>query len=518
MIFYNSTNISQKTQALSPNLLTICAITKVSTMIHIDLSSKRARLALRFFSYGVMTLATIFLTIAAVFYAMGYRFNQNDLTFEQGGLIQFRSLPGNAQVVIDDKLQNFTTPGRANLGAGTHTIKMQLSGYRTWQKTVTLGAGQLLWLDYTRLLPETITTREAATFSAATDALASPDHKWMLVHNKADQPNFQLVDMNDPKKPLLSDLTVPESQLTKDGDNYGAFKIVEWDLSSRYILLEHTVKDTHEYLRLDRQHAAEAKNISRLFSLNITEAHFAGSNSNILYAKTDNVLRSVDIGANSASAVLIAGVEQFMVYGNDTVAFVATRNATEGDDATKQRIAGIYVNGKETIARTYPASATVHVAYSEYTRHAYLAITAGDSKMTILRDPTVTTKDNLQVAAIDLGKPVAWLKFSSNGRMLVLGNGSTVATYDLELDKTTSFTVSGAELTAPLQWLDDYYLWTDAGGGLRIFEYDNTNGREITTVELGLTAGLSQDGAYLYSFAKNGAGQFGLQSSQLSKN
>lgn len=487
-------------------------------MIHIDLSSKRARLALRFFTYGVMTLATILLTIAAVFYAMGYRFNQNDLTFEQGGLIQFRSLPANAQVVVDDKLQDFSTPGRANLGAGTHTIKMQLNGYRTWQKTVTLGAGQLLWLDYTRLLPDTITTREAATLNDATDALASPDHKWMVVHNKVDQPNFQLADLNDPKKPVLTDLTVPDAQLIKDGDSYGTFKVVEWDLSSRYMLLEHTVKDTHEYLRLDRQHASEAVNVSRLFSLNITEAHFAGSNPNILYAKTDNVLRSVDIGANSASAVLISGIEQFTVYGNDTIAFVATRNTTEGNDATKQRIAGIYVNGKETVARTYAAGVAVSVAYSEYTRHAYLAITAGDGKVTILRDPTAVTKENTQVATIDLGKPITWLKFSSNGRMLALGNGSNVATYDLELDKTTAFTVSGAELTAPLQWLDDYYLWTDAGGSLRIFEYDNTNGRDITTVQAGLTASLSQDGAYLYSFAKNGAGQFGLQSSQLIKN
>src|SRR5262249_48758655 len=113
-----------------------CAITKVFTMWHIDLASKRARLALRFFTYGVMTLATILLTTLAVFYAMGYRFNQNDLTFEQGGLIQFRSAPEGAQVYIDGALQGFTTPGRANLGAGTHTVSMQLKGYRSWQKTV----------------------------------------------------------------------------------------------------------------------------------------------------------------------------------------------------------------------------------------------------------------------------------------------------------------------------------------------------------------------------------------------
>lgn len=486
--------------------------------MHVDLSSKRARLALRFFTYGVMTLATMLLTIVGVFYAMGYRFNQNDLTFEQGGLVQFRSVPSSAQVVIDDAMQNFTTPGRANLGAGQHTIKMQFNGYRTWQKTISLGAGQLLWLDYSRLLPTTITTATAANFSDVTDALASPDHKWMVVHNKADQPNFQLVDLNDPKKPVVSDLTVPDAQLTKDGSNYGQFKLVEWDSSSRYLLLEHTINDTREYLRLDRQHAGAADNISRLFSLNITEAHFAGSDPNILYAKTDSVLRSLNISANSASAVLIAGMEQFTVYGNDIIAFVAARDRTEGDDSTKQQIAGIYVNGKETIARTYPTATVVSVAYSEYTRHAYLAITTGDGKATVLRDPTLTTQDNALVATIDLGQAIGWLKFSSNGRILVVGNGSNVATYDLELDKTTAWKVSGPALTAPLQWLDDYYLWTDAGGSLRIFEYDSTNGGDITTDTPGLTATLSQDGAYVFSFAKNASGGFELQSSQLVKN
>src|SRR5688572_33298860 len=178
-------------------------------MFHIDLSTKRARLAIRFFTYGVMTLATILLTVLAVFYAMGYRFNQNDLSFEQGGLLQFRSIPASAAVAVNGKTQSFTTPGRINFGAGNHTVKMSLAGYHSWEKTVSLAPGQLLWLNYARLIPQNITTSKTAEFESVAAAMASPDRKWMLVQQKADQPLFKLVDFSDPKKPVVTDLTIP---------------------------------------------------------------------------------------------------------------------------------------------------------------------------------------------------------------------------------------------------------------------------------------------------------------------
>jgi len=484
-------------------------------MFNIDLSSKRAQLALRFFTYGVMTLATILLTVLAVFYAMGYRFNQSDLTFEQGGLVQFRSVPQNAQVVINDNLQNFTTPGRSNVSAGTHTVKMQLDGYHTWQKTIGLAPGQLLWLNYARLIPQNITTKKIADFEGVASALTSPDRKWMLVQVKPDQPVFKLLDFSDPKKPVVSDLTVPDTQLTKKDDKYGQFVIKEWDLNSRYILVEHTNKDTRELLRIDRQKAADAKNVSRLFSLNIFEAHFAGSNANLLYARTDTVLRSLDIGSSTASAALIPGLEQFVVYGNDTIAFVATREGVTPD--TKQRVAGMYAQGKETVARTFAADAKVGIAYTEYTRHAYLAINTGGGIIKVLRNPTATTKDNAEITEMKLPGEVQWMKFSSSGRMLVAGNGNDVANYDLELDKVTAWKVSGPALRQPLQWLDDYYLWTDAGSSLRLFEFDGANDHHITAVQEGLIPSLSQDGAYVYSFKKNAASGVELQSSQLVK-
>lgn len=480
-------------------------------MMHIDLTSKRARLAFRFFTYGVMTLATAVLTVLAVFYAMGYRFNQNDLSFTQGGLIRFQSLPDGADVFIDGQPQSFTTPGRANLSAGSHTIEMRLNGYRSWQKTVVLAPGQLLWLDYARLLPNTITTTQLANFDDAAGALTSPDHKWIIVQTKTDQPQFKLVNLGDPKRPAVSDFTVPEAQLTKKDGSYGQFILKEWDAGSRYVLVEHTVKDVHETLRIDRERAANTVNVSRLFGLNVVASHFAGTNPNLLYAKTDTVLRSLDISTSGASAALVTGVGQFMVYENGVVAFTASREAS----GASEQVAGLYTQGKEVIARHFAADAHIQVAYAEYARHSYLAIDSGDGTVHIVRDPTTASNGSPEVTTINLGKPVAWLNFNDLGRILALGNGNTVATYDLDLDKFSTWTIPGADTTQPLQWLDDYYLWADNGNMLRIFEYDNTNSRDITSVSSGLTVSLSTDGTRLFSFERGPTGAIELQGSQL---
>src|SRR6266568_4201820 len=106
-------------------------------MFNIDLSSKRAKLALRFFTYGVMTVVSAVLTAFLVLVALGYRLDK-DLIFSQGGLVQFLSTPDSASVAIDGKLQGFHTPDKANLGAGRHSITMNLNGYHTWNKTVDL--------------------------------------------------------------------------------------------------------------------------------------------------------------------------------------------------------------------------------------------------------------------------------------------------------------------------------------------------------------------------------------------
>lgn len=478
------------------------------------LSSKKFEIALRFFTYGVMAVSTLLLTTLAIFYAMGYRFNQTSLSIEQGGLVQFRSTPEGATVLVDGKKISAKTPGRAHVSPGSHTVEMQLDGYQTWRRTVDLQPGQLLWLDYTRFVPNSVTTTPIRTFASVVDSAFSPDRRWLLVHEAANSPVYTMFDMSDETKPVVTTITIPDTETTRVNGQLGTFTILEWDFGSHDVLVRHDNGDTHEVIRIDRTKPTEALNISRLFSLNIGEVHFAGGNQNVLYAQTGDVLRRLDVGGASASAALVTGMSHFVLYGEDRIAFVAERELTPGDATSRKAVVGLYQNGKEVTVRTYPAGTQLQVALTEYFRHQYLAISQGDAAVEILQDAADKAIETPVFTRFELDRAVKWLSFSNNGRMLAAGNGSVWATHDLEVAHTYHNKIEDAEPAGPLKWLDDYYLWADAGDRFRMVEFDGQNPRDITGLATGYLASLSQNGKSLFTFSKGAAGVV-LQESRL---
>ncbi len=480
----------------------------------IQLSQHHIKLGLRFFTYGIMTLAVIVLTCLTILYAMGYRFDQANLTFNQGGLVQFRTVPDGAYVSINGINQNFRTPGRSNVPAGKHKIEMSLPGYNTWRKTVTVQPGQLLWLNYTRFVPSTISTTQVRTFTSLAATLSSPDRKWIALQEKDSLPIITFADISDPKKPTLNDITIPETQITKTAGSYGRFSLVAWDADARYVLVKQERSDGIAFIRVDRTRAENAVNISRQFGLSITDAYF-GSNANTIFTRTtDAVLRRFDISAGTATAALVTGVQQFSVFNSgDVVAYVAV------DSATSSQNVGIYADGRNQIIRNYPLDKQLLVAYSRYLDHSYVAIRAEAGVVQILRDPTSGTKDLADYAHFDLGRAPTWLDFSDTGRVLVAGAGNEIAGYDIEVAEEYHRTLAvGADITAPLDWLDDYHVYTDAGGRLRMLDFDGQNNNEITTAQPGFTATLAHDGKMIFSIGRDERGLYSLQASSLVKN
>lgn len=483
-------------------------------MVHIDFSSKRAQLALRFFTYGVMTLATIVLTIIVVLVSLGYRLESN-FSFSQGGLVQFHSSPNGADVTIDGKKQNFRTPNKANLTAGVHTVRMSLAGYRDWQKTIELAPGELLWLNYTLFIPKMVSTTTIHEFDRVANALPSPDHHWLLLQTGNDQPEFTLVDFSNEKKPVYASVQLPDNLFTKKDNKIGTLTFEEWDLGSRYVLIRHQNGDVHEVIRFDRSKPDESVNLTRVFSLNIIDAHFSASNPNTIFAKTDDVLRRLDLGTTSVSAALVTNLKQFVVYGEDSIAFTNEQEKSTDNPALKQQVLGVYRHGKVSPIRTLPVDQQPRIAYTEYDNHSYLAIgSAADPTVDILRDPSLSgSKDNEVFARLDLGVPVESLSFSNNGRILLAQHGAAFAAYDLEVARSYSAHLASDN---SLHWLDNFHLWGDSSGRLTVTDFDGQNSNDVTAFDAALSTMPSSDGTLLFSFSKNqNSGKYLLQASKL---
>lgn len=471
--------------------------------------SKRKKIALRFFSYGVMTLATVIFSFICILLILGYQFDLQKGTVEQGGLIQFRSFPSSATIRLDERTLSFKTPGKENVPVGAHSVVMSKSGYHDWLKSFPIKAGELRWLNYGRLIPTTIQTQPIRSFDALTASLPSPNRDWFALQASTAEPSLTIADIQDRDNVTFEQLPIPESVRALPADNApSTFTLKEWDFGARYILVQRNYADQVEFIRLDRTNAGNARNITTQFKLPISDIHFSGTSGNVFYGLVAGDIRKFDLQAGTISEPLATNVNQFMLYKSDVIAYSATRE----DKFT----AGVIIDNKATVVKSYDTTTPLHVDISEYFDNYYLAIARGE-KTEVIKDPVdYAGAKRKPFATTTLAEGATWVKFSSSGRFVVTGNGNHYVTRDLETAETFTTALSGTsqDLNRPLQWLDDYYLVSDAESSVRIAEFDGTNQHIIAPSAPGYKVTLSDDGEYLYSIVKKETG-YTLQASRL---
>jgi len=469
---------------------------------------KRKRLALRYFSYGVMSVAIIAISIVCILLALGYGFDFKKNEVVQRALVQFRSFPVNARIILDDKELSIRTPNKFNIDPGQHTVMMKLSGYRDWTKNVTLDPGELRWLNYARLVPQTVTTSSVRDFPVISSNIPSPDRKWMAIYGDPSQPELTIADLRDSDQAKFETVKIPAQAYTAVEGQVGNFRLIEWDFGARFILVKHTIADKTEFIRVDRTNQVPAENITAKLNIAISDIHFSGTSGNVFYAKDATDLRKLDLAAGTISSPLGSNVASFVLYKNDNLSFV--------NDKDGKRYVGVSVEGKAKAGlRSYDTTQPVLSSISSYFGDTYVAVARGTS-VEIIKNPLDEESSKKALSTVTLPVMANWLQFSSSGRFIVAGTGTQFVTYDLETKETFSVNLPGTSVdaTRPLQWLDDYSLISTADHNLRLSEFDGANQQVITDVEPGFFASISDDGRRLYSVAKTSSG-YSLQASKM---
>jgi hypothetical protein len=62
--------------------------------------------------------------------------------------VDIKSTPEGAEITVDDKFMG-STPSSLRLAVGDHKIKLEKSGFKTWERTMTVGAGAIATVDAT---------------------------------------------------------------------------------------------------------------------------------------------------------------------------------------------------------------------------------------------------------------------------------------------------------------------------------------------------------------------------------
>jgi len=475
------------------------------------LTSKRKQIIQRVIIYSLMSLTVIGLVVVLVFVMLGYQFNGDDGRIEQGGLVQFDSYPAGGSVTIDGASFGSQTPSKTTLLAGQHFVTMQRDGYNSWQKSVNVTAGAVLWLNYARFVPIELKPTNVADFPVVSSTSVSPDSKWMAVKETPTDASIQLVDLTGDTVKRTT-LELPASSYTASAEGKAhSFTLITWEPDSRYILVRHIYDDTkQEWLVVDTQNVNNTQNITKLLSIDASKLVFSGNNPKVLYAQIGGDVRRIDLGSATLSRPLASNVAEFSIYQDSTIVF-----SSLPDPETKKRSVGYYDEDTDKIrtVRTYVDDGTIslHFAIGEYFNETYFAIAYGEEVEVLKGDFTAPAKAK-QVAATTVTGGVQYLSIPIDGRFVIAQHGDKYVVTDLELKKTTTTQLTGtSEVKSQLQWLDTYTIWSDRDGMVRLYEFDGTNQHTIMPVTPGFNVTLSPNDKYMYGILKADDGTFHLQ-------
>lgn len=449
-----------------------------------------------------MGLAVLSILTILVLVIQGYRYNRYDGKVEQGGLVQFNSRPTGATVTVDDATLANKTASKVTLTAGAHTVTMTKDGYTSWKKDVVVKAGGILWLNYARLLPTSLAVSQAASFSGVASALPAPNQKTMVVLPVDTEPEITLVTLND-TTPKSTKLTIPATAYTAPDEGQAqAFSLLQWDKDNNLLLVRHTYGDKTEYISFDTRDAT-AHNITKELGIEIADIDYSLQDSNVLYVLTTaHELRRVTLGSATVSGPLATNVDSVAVDESRVIAYTTLA------DADGVRTVGYVTQGNNTAKTLFSydslGTAGLQVATGNYYGQHYVAVLRGET-LVILRgdlpasDSTadVSLKKIAQLTIADGGDHLGFSPASN--RMVYVGRGSKVVTYDLELLVNATVTLQ-SPLTRDVQWLDEFHIMA-TGGTAHFYDYDGTNGQQFAASALDQPAVMSNNEKYLYYFA-----------------
>lgn len=476
--------------------------------------SKQKQLMQRIAIYTGMTLSVLLLVVVLVFFMRGYRFDTKGGRIEQGGLVQFVSQPSGASVTIDGRSFGSRTTTKTTMDPGEHAISMQRTGYLPWQKTVAVMPGEVLWLNYARLVPKDRPVEAVATLNTPAASLVSPNNKWMLISPAASSRTLQLADLsqNDIK---LAAVELPSGLRTAGATpTKNTLTLESWDFTNRYVLAQHSYtneagKKKNEWLVIDTQQPEKSTNITTALGVDASTVIFSSATSRQVYALVDNAVRRIEVDSRTMSGPLVSQIDSF------TVTQKALFYTTLRDKKTGARSVG-YLSGNTTKPRTIRTftdngKKLLRIVSNTYFDQTYTAIAYGDT-VEIMRgelprsDSSVALSLTLQTT-ITTPSPVKFLSYRLGGRFIVAQTDKAFVVRDIELEKTTTTTLKGKTAqTKELHWLDSFHVWSDQDGALRMYEFDGANQHELMTVAPGFDATLSPSGTYLYGVTRSSEG------------
>ena len=476
--------------------------------------SRKVQLFKRFAGLILGAVIVVLGVIVLTAFTLGYRFNGENGHLQRSGILQLSSKPTGAQVTVNGQRQSSTTSTKIISEPGDYTLQLDHPGYRTWQKTVPIQAGNITWVMYPRLIPQELPVTQVAELPATlAGGLPSGGSKRYAFLQKADTPTILTaqLDVEDIK---LASVTVPQEAYTApaEGATPGTFSLELWSGDERSILVRHTLGGGRsEWLLVPVEKPEDTINLTQLFGTQLEEVVFASQNGTRLYALVDDAVRYLNVSDATLSRPLVQKVESYKLY-DDYILFVSQE--TEQNTQQVGYMHRDFEQPRVVEAVPYKGEQSAHFAVGKYYDDFYFLITQGNqatlskSNISSLPRNASTELERTRVKAFELDRPILRANITDNGQFATIQDGWSFATYNLEVQQlaTTDFQPESATTAQKLRYLDRYLLWSQRDGMLRSIEFDGANQHNLMEIEAKFDATLNPSGKYLYGVQKTDKG------------
>ncbi len=481
------------------------------------ITPSRSQIIRRVVVYIAMTISVLTLSTLLVFAMLGYRYNQQQQTFIQGGLVQFISEPLGARVRVGEVDLANQTRSKITLNPGDYTVKMSRDGYRDWTKDITVKAGTVLWLNSARLIPNDIETKSVLELPKLGSVAMQERGQNIILLPDASKPELQVIKSND-TEPEPRTVTLPTANIPSEEGQ--TFRLVRQSGDNRHLLMTQTYGETTRWIVADIDRPEDSYVIATDQGLTVSDVQLDPSSDSRAYVLySDGSTRRLEVGSGERSEVLVSNIASFTITSRGAV-YYATRPAA---DAPTRIQTGYISSGKDTprTIETLETAAPVRIAAGQYFDTLSIVTSTGAlSTIKMYEDfPASDSTDPIkatQSERIITPEAVQLLSFKANGRFIALQQGRTQTIYDLDLSKQTDVPLFGAtsDSVRQIEWLDSFHFWDDASSSARHYEFDGTNQHALTSVAPGFSAAYSQNKEFFYSIGKTDNG-YSLQRTRL---
>ncbi len=447
---------------------------------------------------ALMVFSVIIMVAVLMMIATGYWINQ-DFEVERQGLLQLYSVPGDAEVRIDDGESVLHTYLSKMFSSGEHKISITKEGYDSWEKNITMSDGLIYRLSYPRLFPAERKTETVLPFDNVLGVTVSPDRNSMLVINNTT--DWQLLKLNrdEVSAKTLDVRAVMPGVKPAQGNTSDIFagdvRQIAWARDNARVLLNVYFDEHSEWIILNTREIDKSINLSKLFKLDFDRLVFSENDSDNLLALADTNLYKIDLSERSISTKLLENVKYFSQY-NNLIGYV-----TRVDDQPAQ-IGYIKDNGEDQVLYKESDAEKIYVAACRFYEEEYVVFIE-DDVMTLQRGRMPRNEEEVKMLITIFEKQLGFVptlvKYGADGRFVYAQDESQVASLDMEAEKIVNFSIENAEV----RWLDNSMFYVVDNGDMIVYDFDGLNRRVIThDVSNRLDATITDD-KWIYYFTDN---------------